>query len=108
MRPSALRGILALSGGVFAALTHLESPHDRDQIYIGDHEEPGPGTELHKNHTSPKPLQCFQVAQPILGPHGPVQQQDDGAAFHGSPCSIELMQHSFGFSYGKPFVGKFR
>lgn len=58
------------------------------------------------------PLKCFQVAQPILGPSGLVLQgtgiSREVAAEEalGEPsCSMLLMEHSFGFSYGKPFVG---
>jgi hypothetical protein len=103
MHPSSVRGLLVLAGGAFAALD-LASPRVPGQIYLGDHEDAGPS--LRKNHTSPAPLECFQVAQPVLGPHGRPIQADDGS--HRSPCSVQLMDHSFGFSYGKPFVGRFR
>jgi hypothetical protein len=65
---------------------------------------------------SPTVLECFQVAPPVLTPHGPSQQTtgSDGpqpVLDQGNPtsasCSVLLMEHSFGFSYGKPFVGEF-
>ncbi|KAI1416144.1 hypothetical protein F5Y13DRAFT_154656 [Hypoxylon sp. FL1857] len=59
-------------------------------------------------------LECFQVAQPVLGPNGPISQStvsnETGTAGQdslGEPCSVLLMDHVFGFSYGKPFVGNY-
>ncbi|EFQ29087.1 hypothetical protein CGRA01v4_11491 [Colletotrichum graminicola] len=72
--------------------------------------DPQPGAE----EGGQRPLECFQVAQPVLGPNGPVYQEvgnsDDGkgtspADFTG--CRVQLMDHSFGNSYGKPFVGDY-
>ncbi|KAG7129477.1 hypothetical protein HYQ45_011341 [Verticillium longisporum] len=58
-----------------------------------------------------QPLQCFQVAQPVLGPTGPVYQADNEPGFDAvrskDSCVVQLMSHSFGFSYGKPFVGHY-
>ncbi|KAM0333087.1 hypothetical protein ACHAQA_001745 [Verticillium albo-atrum] len=58
-----------------------------------------------------KPLECFQVAQPVLGPSGPVYQGASGSEMEAvqtkKSCSVSLMDHSFGFSYGKPFVGQY-
>ncbi|KAK1654294.1 peptide N-acetyl-beta-D-glucosaminyl asparaginase amidase A-domain-containing protein [Colletotrichum phormii] len=60
-----------------------------------------------------KPLDCFQVAQPVLGPKGPVYQAltgsfDDGKgkspATDPKDCKVQLMDHSFGNSFGKPFL----
>jgi hypothetical protein len=60
-------------------------------------------------------LKCFQVYQPVLTPSGP---SDDTVSEDGSPntitiepwaptgsCTKLVMEHSFGFSYGHPFVG---
>ncbi|KAI0842439.1 hypothetical protein F5Y06DRAFT_127636 [Hypoxylon sp. FL0890] len=59
-------------------------------------------------------LECFQVAQPVLGPNGPISQSmvsnegvTTGQASPDDPCSVLLMDHVFGFSYGKPFVGNY-
>ncbi|KAJ4996768.1 Peptide-N4-(N-acetyl-beta-glucosaminyl)asparagine amidase A, partial [Colletotrichum sp. SAR 10_66] len=54
-------------------------------------------------------LDCFQVAQPVLGPKGPVYQEvrrgnDDKGKDSAGACTVELMDHSFGNSFGKPFV----
>ncbi|KAJ3945151.1 uncharacterized protein N0V96_005176 [Colletotrichum fioriniae] len=62
-----------------------------------------------------KPLDCFQVAQPVLGPKGPIYQALTGSFDDGkgkSPttdpkeCKVQLMDHSFGNSFDKPFVGR--
>ncbi|KAK7454157.1 hypothetical protein Landi51_03277 [Colletotrichum acutatum] len=64
-----------------------------------------------------KPLDCFQVAQPVLGPKGPVYQALTGSFDDGkgkSPttdpkdCKVQLMDHSFGNSFDKPFVGDYK
>lgn len=60
-------------------------------------------------------LNVFQVYQPVLGPSGVVDNTIDGdgssntttinASEHASSCTKLLMEYSFGFSYGHPFVG---
>ncbi|KAI1136197.1 hypothetical protein F5Y05DRAFT_391926 [Hypoxylon sp. FL0543] len=59
-------------------------------------------------------LECFQVAQPVLGPNGPISQSTvdieaevSREASSNEPCSVLLMDHVFGFSYGNPFVGNY-
>jgi hypothetical protein len=62
-------------------------------------------------------LEVFQVYQPVLAPSGPTDQtiESDGSSnttVIGSTeafasCTQLLMEYSFGFSYGHPFVGKF-
>jgi hypothetical protein len=67
---------------------------------------------------SPTPsgvLKCFQVYQPVLTPSGPSDDtvSEDGSSntttiepwATTSSCTNLLMEHSFGFSYGHPFVG---
>ncbi|KAH9885172.1 peptide-N4-(N-acetyl-beta-glucosaminyl)asparagine amidase A [Xylariomycetidae sp. FL2044] len=63
-------------------------------------------------------LECFQVAPPVLTPEGSSRQP---ASYDGSgdspdarrsslqkePCTVTVMEHIFGFSYGKPFVGNY-
>ncbi|KAL0942534.1 peptide-n4-(n-acetyl-beta-glucosaminyl)asparagine amidase a [Colletotrichum truncatum] len=63
---------------------------------------------------SQRPLDCFQIAQPVLGPKGPVYQElgrsDDQGKSQSDPkgsCTVRLMEHSFGNSFGKPFVGDY-
>ncbi|KAI1099183.1 hypothetical protein F4804DRAFT_92402 [Jackrogersella minutella] len=64
----------------------------------------------------PDALECFQVAQPVLGPDGRVSSRPTlggdgpntaGEGSHIESCSVLLMDHVFGFSYGKPFVGNY-
>ena len=60
-------------------------------------------------------LECFQVYQPVLFPSGAVDGTvtSDGSentttiapTAPASSCEVLLMKHSFGFSYGIPFVG---
>lgn len=60
-------------------------------------------------------LECFQVYQPVLFPSGAVDETviSDGSentttiapTTPASSCEVLLMEHSFGFSYGIPFVG---
>ncbi|KAL2073237.1 hypothetical protein VTL71DRAFT_10561 [Oculimacula yallundae] len=68
---------------------------------------------------SPSPssgvLEVFQVHQPVLSPSGVPDQTtiEDGSnnttahTSHSTSCEALLMEHSFGFSYGKPFVGAY-
>ena len=63
-------------------------------------------------------LECFQVYQPVLTPSGATDDtlSSDGlentttiaSASSGSSCELLLMEHSFAFSYGMPFVGLLR
>ncbi|GKT60351.1 peptide-N4-(N-acetyl-beta-glucosaminyl) asparagine amidase A [Colletotrichum tofieldiae] len=75
----------------------------------------GPQPEAEEAGRQQRPLECFQVAQPVLGPNGPVYQEvargnGDGK---GKPptgpteCKVQLMDHSFGNSFDKPFVGEY-
>lgn len=67
-----------------------------------------------------KPLQdVFQVHAPVLTPAGPYaidgssDASEDGPLSHqgeaskGPVCARVLMEHSFGNSYGHPYVGRF-
>ncbi|KAI1498092.1 peptide-N4-(N-acetyl-beta-glucosaminyl)asparagine amidase A [Biscogniauxia marginata] len=72
--------------------------------------------------SSPAPtgtvLECFQVAPPVLIPEGASHQStvSDGsgvsneiaaASSAGESCTVLLMEHVFGFSYGMPFIGNY-
>ena len=62
-------------------------------------------------------LECFQVAQPVLMPHGTRYRSvdEDGvgmsaeitnpAISNSESCTVVLMDHVFANSYGQPFVG---
>lgn len=52
-------------------------------------------------------LECFQVAQPVLGPEGPTPSwgRETPVGDGQGDCEVLLMEHSFGASYGQPFVG---
>ncbi|KAI1813554.1 peptide N-acetyl-beta-D-glucosaminyl asparaginase amidase A-domain-containing protein [Poronia punctata] len=69
------------------------------------------------------PLECFQVAKPVLTPAGvtrrdtadlvPLNQKsiETNSGFgdddEPEPCAVILMEHTFANSYGAPFVGKY-
>jgi hypothetical protein len=67
--------------------------------------------------SAPAVLEVFQVYQPVLTPSGATDETilGNGAentttiaqAAASSSCEVLLMDHSFGYSYGVPFVGKF-
>ena len=48
------------------------------------------------NSTPSAPLQCLQVVSPVVTP-----------ANNSEPCFLTIMEHSFGNSYGSPFVGEY-
>lgn len=56
-------------------------------------------------------LQCYQVAPPVLGPSGPVYYPEgsspEAQQIPSSACQSTLMEYSFAYSYGKPFVGEY-
>jgi hypothetical protein len=66
--------------------------------------------------SAPAVLEVFQVYQPVLTPSGATDETilGNGAentttiaqAAASSSCEVLLMDHSFGYSYGIPFVGK--
>lgn len=61
-------------------------------------------------------LEVFQVYQPVLTPSGATDDTTTGDGSENtttiaqsgtaSSCEVTLMVHSFGYSYGMPFVGK--
>ncbi|KAI1766499.1 peptide N-acetyl-beta-D-glucosaminyl asparaginase amidase A-domain-containing protein [Hypoxylon sp. FL1150] len=58
------------------------------------------------------PLECFQVAEPVLTPQGPAFRDGISAstadpASAEAGCTVVLMEHSFANSYGAPFVGNY-
>ncbi|ORY63859.1 peptide N-acetyl-beta-D-glucosaminyl asparaginase amidase A-domain-containing protein [Pseudomassariella vexata] len=62
------------------------------------------------------PLECFQVAEPILTPSGASYQSTDNQgssvleSIEGNAqdsCSVVLMEYHFASSYGAPFVGDY-
>ncbi len=88
------------------------------------HQPPLPTFDLVKNAV-PAPsatpyssvLECFQVYQPVLTPSGATDETVLGNGSENTTtiaeietnnsCDVVLMVHSFGLSYGKPFVGMY-
>ncbi len=64
------------------------------------------GTDTDADDAQPKPkvLECFQVAQPVLTPQGPATNRSPGGS---GGCTVTLMDHVFGNSYGAPYVGDY-
>lgn len=77
----------------------------------------GKGTWNSVSVNASKVLECFQVHQPVLTASGwntkSTSEDVDreaktytGLSEEANSCSVLLMKHSFGFSYGHPFVGE--
>ncbi|KAI0157530.1 peptide N-acetyl-beta-D-glucosaminyl asparaginase amidase A-domain-containing protein [Xylariaceae sp. FL1272] len=125
MKSSVLSGLLA---GIASASTQHQLV-DRDsaathplakaksRIFLAENAV----SPLATNSTPTKPLECFQVAEPILTPSGltprdlsnppPTGQKpigsSDASESVASPCTVVLMEHMFTNSYGAPFVGNY-
>lgn len=71
----------------------------------------------HAKPSSSPVLEVFQVYQPVLTPSGPTDETSNsngssnttaiGSTETFAGCTQLLMEYSFGFSYGHPFVGMF-
>jgi hypothetical protein len=88
------------------------------ELPVGDASSEVPSASMAQQPRQRPILECFQVHQPVLGENGLLEQtmlqSDDsatsehilsGAAAQAS-CKQVLMVHSFGWSYGKPFIGE--
>jgi len=70
------------------------------------------GSPLHPSMLKAQPsvvkttpiLEVFQVYKP-LADKDTHKYADNENTISGKQCEVLLMEHSFGFSYGKPFVG---
>ena len=96
----------------------------RKQAHGAGHEKAAPPAELvvqqgggaanakRDENAGRSVLECFQPTQPVLLPQGATTS--DGRVAEGtapkvsSSCTATLMVHSFGNSYGQPFVGRLR
>lgn len=100
-----------------------EAVQPKEPISPQNHHVQEPWTVARRDPTStssavasPTVLECFQVAPPVLTPQGAsyeVTESDGSETFqstgNSSPtesCTVLLMEHSFGYSYGMPFIGK--
>lgn len=91
--------------------------------FLEDVVDPSPKSTLVRYSAAPVPsatptsavLEVFQVYQPVLIPPG---VSDETASYDGveatsiiastnvaTSCKVVLMEHTFGYSYGIPFVG---
>ncbi|KAF3809150.1 hypothetical protein GCG54_00011346 [Colletotrichum gloeosporioides] len=93
--------------------TRLTDDGSRPQGVLADTPAPmSPLLQADEAARGQRALDCFQVAQPVLGPKGPVYQEvrrgnDDKGKDSAGACTVQLMDHSFGNSFGKPFVGDY-
>ena len=53
----------------------------------------------------PAPIQCYEISPPVRGPSGPLSSTIGSIPLDA--CSLQLMSHDFGWSYGKPFVSHY-
>lgn len=123
---SRVKGLALVSFGFFLALYLLLS----DCLLVHDGEEDRASSAIQDiasfnlvKHAAPAPsatssvLECFQVYQPVLTPSEATDETGSSDGFEntttvasapapaGSSCDVLLMEHSFAFSYGMPFVG---
>lgn len=84
-------------------LLEMEHPIVRSSASLGS------GLIIQSANTTPtSPLDCFQVAEPVLMPGGATLSDESGiVASSESSCSAVLMVHSFANSYGAPFVANY-
>lgn len=105
MRPSWL--IASLSAATATALVSPGLAGLRDFTARG-YSDQLVGRQNESNQTRP-PLECFEVAGPVLAPGGLMIGSESVAEspVHGTPsCELLLMDHHFANSYGQPFVGE--
>ncbi|KAI8966660.1 peptide-N4-(N-acetyl-beta-glucosaminyl)asparagine amidase A [Daldinia sp. FL1419] len=100
----ALFGLLSLAW--YIKLNFKQSPYILDFKQVVRSEFDPQGSPANPAKT---PLECFQVAQPVLTPKGPPNNgsMPSGDASSEASCSALLMEHVFAFSYGTPFVGNY-
>ncbi|KAI1657215.1 peptide-N4-(N-acetyl-beta-glucosaminyl)asparagine amidase A [Daldinia decipiens] len=104
----ALFGLLSLAWFIKLYFKQCPSIVDLKQITRSEF-EPEISRSIPTSLQTQTPLECFQVAQPVLTSNGPSGGRPKSAE-DPSPdkaCSVLLMEHVFAFSYGTPFVGNY-
>ncbi|KAH8821179.1 peptide N-acetyl-beta-D-glucosaminyl asparaginase amidase A-domain-containing protein [Xylogone sp. PMI_703] len=89
-------------------------------IELAKYDAPDASATVTTTLASPTPtgvLEVFQVYQPVLTPEGITDETTSDNGLENttviaptesvSSCQLLLMEHSFGFSYGMPFVGNY-
>jgi hypothetical protein len=111
-------GLVLFAGSSLSCDIHPETNGVR-LSYRGHNQQPAvEETYISRSKSSSSPvLEVFQVYQPVLAPSGPTDQTIEsdgssntttiGSAETSVSCTQLLMEYSFGFSYGHPFVGMF-
>ena len=66
------------------------------------------GTDRWGYHEHAQPLECFQVTSPIITTHGLAIDSEIVEEYdYARTYAMYLMKHTFGNSYGKPFVSEY-
>ncbi|KAI1806018.1 peptide-N4-(N-acetyl-beta-glucosaminyl)asparagine amidase A [Daldinia bambusicola] len=105
---SALLGLLLLAWFIKLNFEQCPSLLDLKQV-TRPKLEPQISREISAEAQTKTPLECFEVAQPVLTPDGPSgngSRRSDNVS-QDTACSVLLMEHVFAFSYGAPFVGNY-
>lgn len=127
--------LLGLASTALARLDRRDSGHTGAIHPFAKYRNLAAGADITSSVTTSEPtptrppLECFQVAEPVLTPSGvtrrdtsqipgflPTDQKPIGIAGDvddivdalspsPSPCAVVLMVHTFANSYGAPFVG---
>ncbi|KKA28605.1 hypothetical protein TD95_003948 [Thielaviopsis punctulata] len=99
---AALPSVSALSSVALKAIA--------DPILIAESEHSRFGTASFEAADS-NLLQCYEVAPPVSGPSGAVIYPESSSfpthPLPSSACQSTLMEYTFAYSYGKPFVGTY-
>jgi len=124
-------GILAITGLLAGISCARPSPSSGaihpfakyKDLVAEDNARSAPTTTTSAPTPTRAPLECFQVAEPVLTPSGvtrrditvdllppsnqqPIEVDDDAAGLgNRKACAVVLMEHTFANSYGAPFVG---
>ncbi|OTB16455.1 hypothetical protein K445DRAFT_291365 [Daldinia sp. EC12] len=105
---TALFGLLSLAWFIKLNFKQCPSIFDIKQVTRSEL-DPQVSRTISASLQTKTPLECFQVAQPVLTPNGPSRNGPTPAddVSPDNSCSVLLMEHVFAFSYGAPFVGDY-
>ncbi|CAK7271194.1 hypothetical protein SEPCBS119000_004476 [Sporothrix epigloea] len=86
---------------------HVYTPETRSTSFV-KRADTGSATSTASSATaSPTVLEVFMVDTPVLTPNGPTTDKALGPATADGAVTVTIMEHTFGNSYGQPFVGSY-